>query len=116
MLEEINKKRDTYALVKYKETIEESIKDIQAVLSNNESLSNDKKKLRWASIRLLENNEGIVCSLAKKFNISNNSIDKVNKIRRDVNIKKSIEDDIVETLVRNAEEVAKNVVKKKDKI
>ena len=102
-------------LVKYKETIEESIKDIQAVLSNNESLSNDKKKLRWASIRLLENNEGIVFSLAKKFNISNNSIDKVNKIRRDVNIKKSIEDDIVETLVRNAEEVAKNVVKKKDK-
>ena len=42
-------------------------------------------------------------------------MDKVNKIRkRDVNIEKSIEDDIVETLVRNAEEVAR-ISKEKDK-
>ena len=115
VLDEINKKRDTYALVRYKKTIEESIKDIQAVLSNNETLSNDKKKLRWASIRLLENNNGIVSSLVKKFNIDNYSMDKVNKIREEVSVEKSIEDEIVETLVKNAEMVAKDVVKERDR-
>ena len=42
-------------------------------------------------------------------------MDNVNKIRRDVNLEKSIEDEIVETLVRNAEEVARDVVNERDK-
>ena len=53
--------------------------------------------------------------LVKKFNIDNYSMDKVNKIREEVSVEKSIEDEIVETLVKNAEMVAKDVVKERDR-
>ena len=115
IVEQINKNRDTYTLVKYDEIIENSVENIQNIISSNEKLSKDLHKSRWASIRLLENNSGIVKSVVDKFNIDNESIEKIDGIRRGLHIEKPIEDTIVETLVKSAEDVSKKVIKERDR-
>ena len=115
VLEEINKKSDVKSVIKYDEEIEKSIKSIEDVLLDNEILSKDSQKLRWASIRLLENNNSIVKTLVNKFNIKNECIEKINEIRDNTHFEKSVQDSIVETLVNNAEKVAKKTVNIKNK-
>ncbi|MGG7179138.1 ferrous iron transport protein B [Clostridium paraputrificum] len=100
--------------IRYDDNIEEGIIRIKELIQNNANIFIDEKKLRWASLRLLEGNEGIIKSIIDKFEINDEIISKINEIKKDIdnrNIEKNIEDAIVKTLVKKAEEVSEKVVK-----
>lgn len=103
-----NKNREKY-LLKYDEDIEKGIVEIENILINSkELLSKDtiKSRVRWLSTRLLENNISIKETIVNKYNISNELIEKIEAVKRPLNI----EDRIVETLVKEAEKVNNSVV------
>ena len=64
----------------------------------------DKRKQRWIALRLLEKNEGIVKSIVKEYAIESEVLEKIDLIR---NQEKEIDDEIIKTLVKTAEVIAK---------
>ncbi|MGL4571610.1 MAG: ferrous iron transport protein B [Clostridium sp.] len=106
----LNSSKNRYKyLLKYDEDIEKGILEIENILINSEELlSKDERKsrVRWLSIRLLENNISIKEVIKNKYNISDRLIEKIDLVKRPENI----EDRIVETLVKEAEKVNNSVV------
>lgn len=96
--------------VTYKESLEKAVNEVKELLSTD---IEDKTK-RWIALRLLENNESICISLKQKYKIEEFILDKVCHIRENLKVNlnnKSIEDEIVESIVKTAENISKKVIK-----
>ncbi|MBE6051956.1 MAG: ferrous iron transport protein B [Clostridium sp.] len=97
--------------VNYSESINQKVNDIEEIIKYE--INVDRRKERWISLRLLENNERIINSIIREYAIDNNALEKVELIRGKED---NVSDEIIKTLVRKAEDVAKKCVKKeKDK-
>ncbi|HEX9025740.1 MAG TPA: ferrous iron transport protein B, partial [Clostridium sp.] len=101
--------------ITYSEDIEFAIKSVEELLKD---CIIDNKKKRWISLRLLEGNKKIKSKIKMKFNIDEIILQKINEIaiktEKHMN-NKSIGDELVEQIIKKAEEVAKAVVKNKTK-
>lgn len=101
--------------ITYSEDIEFAIKSVEELLKD---CIIDNKKKRWISLRLLEGNKKIKSKIKIKFNIDEIILQKINEIaiktEKHMN-DKCIGDELVEQIIKKAEEVAKAVVKNKTK-
>ena len=101
--------------ITYSKEIESAIKSVEELLKD---FSIDNKKKRWISLRLLEGNKKIKSKIRKKFNIDEITLQEISKIsintERHMN-DKCIGDEIIEQIIKDAEEIAKVVVKNKTK-
>lgn len=91
--------------------IEKAVEEIEVII--NQAFEVDKRKSRWIAIRILEGNENILNSLYKKYNIQEEYIEEIYKIREGLikNFKdKSIEDVIIKSIIQEAERVGNKVV------
>ena len=117
--EEIEIYKKNTERIKYGQNLEVYINRISHVLiRNNKDLLKDNRKVRWVALRLLEGEEGIVNSIINNFNIKELSILEINNIRKkflEENSSKVIQENIVEHLVKKAEEITEKVVKLEDK-
>ena len=98
--------------INYGFDIEKAIEEIEVII--NEAVKVDKRKSRWISIRILEGNHNILNSLYKKYNIQEEYVQIIYKIRENLikNFKdKSIEDIIIKSIIKEAERVGNKVVK-----
>lgn len=112
----ISSSEDTLKQLKYEEHIEEGINIIEEVIKSNVNVDINKRRLRWAALRILEGNKDIEKSIAKDLSISKESLDKVSKVKYGIRENnKAIEDSIVESLVKKAEEVSKKVINYENK-
>ena len=114
VINEVENRENRTKEIKYDDDIEEGISRIKELIQNDANILIDERKLRWASLRLLEGNEGITKSIIAKFAIDDEIINKVNEIEDDIsnrNRKKNIQDSVVQTLVKKAEELSEKVVK-----
>lgn len=97
--------------INYDFDIEKAIEEIEVII--NEAIKVDKRKSRWISIRILEGNHNILNSLYKKYNIQEEYMQTIYKIRENLikNFKdKSIEDIIIKSIIKEAEKVGNKVV------
>ena len=101
--------------ITYSNDIESAIKSVEELLKD---FIIDNKKKRWISLRLLEGNNKIKSKIKMKFNIDEAILRKINEIaiqtEKHMN-GKCIGDEIVEQIIKKAEEVVKVVVKNKTK-
>ncbi len=115
--EEIEEDNISEKILRYDFKIELAIKKASEILRKYSYIS-DKIKLRWVSLRLIEGNINIKDMIVKHFKISLESLEKINIIRNELNEsynKKDIQDVIVETIVKRAEKISSEVVRKEDK-
>lgn len=114
-----NKKDDIY-IVRYAEELEREISILQEDL---EKFLPDSLNVRWAAVRILEDDKSFFESLSKYENIdlsANKNLDekiKASRLRlqdKTYNLEK-IKDSIVEAFVSNAEEICKDTVVYKNK-
>lgn len=115
IINEIENERNNEMKIKYCDEVEEGIQRVIELIDKDNVLND--KMIRWTSLRLLEGNEGIVKTIATKFNIKEEILNKVREIREDIKNRtnSSIDDLVVKTLVEKAESVAKKCVNVKDK-
>ncbi|AWK50311.1 ferrous iron transport protein B [Clostridium beijerinckii] len=101
--------------ITYSEDIEFAIKSVEELLKD---FIMDNKKKRWISLRLLEGNKKIKAKIKMKFNIDEIILQKISEIaiktEKHMN-NKCIGDELVEQIIKRAEEVTKAVVKNKTK-
>lgn len=101
--------------ITYNNDIESAIKSVEELLKD---FIIDNKRKRWISLRLLEGNKKIKAQIKIKFNIDETILQKINEIaiqtEKHMN-DKCIGDEIVEQIIRKAEEVVKVVVESKTK-
>lgn len=101
-------------VINYSEKIENAVYEIQNLLG---FINATDKKLRWISLRLLEGNEKIVNILTDTFYISKDIIKKIDLIREKTNQNmkdKSVSSELIRTIIKEAESVAKKVVSNKE--
>lgn len=104
-----NKKKN-YA-IRYNSYTEKSVEKIENVI--NEAIEVDKRKSRWLSIRMLEGNTNILNSLYSKYGIKEEyikAIDDIKSSMENIEANKSIEDEIVESIIKKAENISNRVV------
>ena len=79
----------------------------------NKAIEVDKRKNRWLSIRILEGNKNILDSLYSKYDIKEKYIKAIDDIKagiKNIEANKSIEDQIVESIIKKAENISNRVV------
>lgn len=115
IINEIENERNNEMKIKYCDEVEEGIQRVIELIDKDNVLND--KMIRWTSLRLLEGDEGIVKTIATKFNIKEEILNKVREIREDIKNRtnSSIDDLVVKTLVEKAESVAKKCVNVKGK-
>lgn len=97
--------------IKYDTYIENGISEVMKLINSELYLKNDERKKRWIALRLLEGNDGITESIIKNYKLEDSIIEKINGIRNSIEKDGRIEDRVVNTLVKKAEEVSKEVIK-----
>lgn len=111
ILKEVKSNKEKNYAIKYNSYIEKSVERIENII--NEAIEVDKRKSRWLSIRILEGNKNILNSLYSKYGIKEENIRVIDDIRsriKNVQAKKSIEDEIVESIIKKAENIINTVV------
>ena len=111
ILKEVKSNKEKSYAIKYNSYIEESVEKIENVI--NEAIEVDKRKSRWLSIRILEGNTNILNSLYSKYGIREEYIKTIDDIKssiENIQANKSIEDEIVESIIKKAENISNRVV------
>ena len=111
ILKELKSNKEKKHAITYSSYIEESVKKIENII--NKAIEVDKRKSRWLSIRILEGNKNILDSLYSKYDIKEKYIKAIDDIKagiKNIEANKSIEDQIVESIIKKAENISNRVV------
>ena len=111
ILKELKSNKEKKHAITYSSYIEESVKKIENII--NKAIEVDKRKNRWLSIRILEGNKNILDSLYSKYDIKEKYIKAIDDIKagiKNIEANKSIEDQIVESIIKKAENISNRVV------
>lgn len=111
ILKELKSNKEKKHAITYSSYIEESVKKIENII--NKAIEVDKRKNRWLSIRILEGNKNILDSLYYKYDIKEKYIKAIDDIKagiKNIEANKSIEDQIVESIIKKAENISNRVV------
>ena len=111
ILKELKSNKEKKHAITYSSYIEESVKKIENTI--NKAIEVDKRKNRWLSIRILEGNKNILDSLYSKYDIKEKYIKAIDDIKagiKNIEANKSIEDQIVESIIKKAENISNRVV------
>ena len=111
ILKEVKSNKEKNYAIKYNSYIEKSVERIENII--NEAIEVDKRKSRWLSIRILEGNTNILNSLYSKYGIREEYIKTIDDIKssiENIQANKSIEDEIVESIIKKAENISNRVV------
>lgn len=111
ILKELKSNKEKKHAITYSSYIEESVKKIENTI--NKAIEVDKRKSRWLSIRILEGNKNILDSLYSKYDIKEKYIKAIDDIKagiKNIEANKSIEDQIVESIIKKAENISNRVV------
>lgn len=111
ILKELKSNKEKKHAITYSSYIEESVKKIENTI--NKAIEVDKRKNRWLSIRILEGNKNILDSLYSKYDIKEKYIKAIDDIKvgiKNIEANKSIEDQIVESIIKKAENIINRVV------
>lgn len=111
ILKELKSNKEKKHAITYSSYIEESVKKIENII--NKAIEVDKRKNRWLSIRILEGNKNILDSLYSKYDIKEKYIKAIDDIKvgiKNIEANKSIEDQIVESIIKKAENIINRVV------
>ena len=111
ILKELKSNKEKKHAITYSSYIEESVKKIENII--NKAIEVDKRKNRWLSIRILEGNKNILDSLYYKYDIKEKYIKAIDDIKagiKNIEANKSIEDQIVESIIKKAENIINRVV------
>ena len=111
ILKELKSNKEKKHAITYSSYIEESVKKIENTI--NKAIEVDKRKNRWLSIRILEGNKNILDSLYYKYDIKEKYIKAIDDIKvgiKNIEANKSIEDQIVESIIKKAENISNRVV------
>lgn len=111
ILKELKSNKEKKHAITYSSYIEESVKKIENTI--NKAIEVDKRKSRWLSIRILEGNKNILDSLYYKYDIKEKYIKAIDDIKagiKNIEANKSIEDQIVESIIKKAENISNRVV------
>ena len=116
ILEEIESNIKNTQIIKYDNNLEECINKISHVLlrNNKDLLRENRRKVRWLALRLLEGESKIVDSIMNNYRINELSKIVIGNIRKrylDANGSKAIQENIVEHLVKRSEEITEKVIK-----
>ncbi len=103
--------------IQYNEKIEKAIEQVKEIISKQYGITN--KLSRWISIKVLEGEEGILKEIEKQLDIqlvNNNKIDKIKKealemLEMEGIYQEKFKEKIVETIVKDSEEIGKKVCK-----
>ena len=111
ILKELKSNKEKKHAITYSSYIEESVKKIENII--NKAIEVDKRKNIWLSIRILEGNKNILDSLYYKYDIKEKYIKAIDDIKagiKNIEANKSIEDQIVESIIKKAENISNRVV------
>ena len=111
ILKELKSNKEKKHAITYSSYIEESVKKVENII--NKAIELDKRKSRWLSIRILEGNKNILDSLYSKYDIKEKYIKAIDDIKpgiKNIEANKSIEDQIVESIIKKAENISNRVV------
>ena len=115
--EEIQNDIPAEKIIRYDFKMELAINEVSSILKKHKYIE-DKAKIRWIALRLIEGNESIVRLVKSEFHISEYVLKKIDEIREKLKQSyedKQIQDIIVETLVKKSEKVAETVVSKEQR-
>lgn len=115
--EEIQNDIPAEKIIRYDFKMELAINEVSSILKKHKYIE-DKTKIRWAALRLIEGNQSIVRIIKSEFHISEYVLKKIDEIREKLKQSyedKQIQDVIVETLVKKSEKVAEAVVSKEQR-
>lgn len=112
--ESILSKKASSKNMEYDKDIEYGIAEITKIIEESNVIIEDKVKLRWLALRLIEGNNGITKDIIEKYNIDDMTYFKIKKVRAK-KTNENIEERIVESLVKRSEEIALKVVKNENR-
>lgn len=97
--------------INYNSNIEKTLEEIESIV--NKAIKVDKRKSRWISLRILEGNENILNSLYSKYKIEKEYLKMIYNIKNSIKStdkNKAIEDEIIESIIKEAERVGSKTV------
>lgn len=111
ILKELKLNKEKKNAINYNSDIEKILEKIEAIV--NQAIKVNKRKSRWISIRILEGNANILDSLYSKYGIEEKYIKMIDKIKNDIKSidrNKAIEDEIIESIIKEAESFCSKAV------
>ena len=95
-----SRRKSIKARVEYDSEVESRIKLVESVI--DEEIVVDKSRLRWMALRFLEGNSSIEASISSYYDIDEECLNRIHKIREE----KDVSDSIIKALVDKAENIA----------